>query len=256
MHRPQFMLRSGLLAGGMLSLSLPGCASVGRGRIRWTRHRRCGLVSAVACDGEPLSASNRAVGVLDGAFRRREGAGGEVVRLGADRATARLGPVRVELRHRLRDSGGGEDVVEAAAVIRNEADSPQEVEAVFLSSLQPGTDLAQQWVYLPLSAAGGSRDRRFAALGVKDFMEDCRQPIGSNAFACHYLEPLASFPAERTTKALLLAPVVDLFQPSRSWRVALFTSSDQPARFRFTGDYGGGPVWEAGRLSTARQGGQ
>jgi hypothetical protein len=118
------------------------------------------LVCAVACDGAPLSASNGAVGVLNGAFRRREGAGSEVVRLGADRATARLGPVRVEMRHRLRDSGGGEDVVEAAAVIRNEGDGPQEVEAVFLSSLQPGADLARQWAYLPLSAAGGSCDFR------------------------------------------------------------------------------------------------
>jgi hypothetical protein len=66
---------------------------------------------------------------------------------------------------------------------------------------------------------------------------------------------MASFSAERTTRALLLAPVVDLFQPSLPWRVALFMSSDQPARFRFTGDCGGGQVWEAGRtvVAPARQ---
>lgn len=34
---------------------------------------------------------------------------------------------------------------------------------------------------------------------------------------------MAGFPAERTTRALLLAPVVDLFHPGKPWHIALFT---------------------------------
>jgi hypothetical protein len=147
----------------------------------------------------------------------------------------------------LLDSGAGEDVLEAEIHIRNESDRVEELATTFLTSLQPGADVSRQRIYIPLSAAGGSRDRRFAALGVKEFLEDCEQEVGTKEFACHYLEPMASFPAERTTRALLLAPVVDVFQPSRSWRVGLFMASDQPARFRFTGDHDGGQVWEAGR---------
>jgi hypothetical protein len=254
MHRREFVLRSGLIAGGMLSLSPLGCVSVGRRRIQWTRGKGTGLVSAVACEGEPLDSSNPTVGVLDGAIRRRGADGGEVVRLGLDRPSAQLGPLHLELKHRLLDSGAGEDLLVAEVSIRNEADQAQEAEATFLTPVQPGADIAQQHIYVPLSAAGGSRDRRFAALGVKGFLEDCQQQIGTKDFACHYLEPMASFPAERTTRALLLAPVVDVFQPARPWRVAMLMSPDQPARFRFTREYGNGQVWEAGRTVTVPPG--
>ena len=177
-----------------------------------------------------------------------------MVRLGVDRPARSSGRCIVELQHRLLDSGAGEDLLEAEISIRNEADQAQEVEVTFLTSVQPGADITQQRIYIPLSAAGGSRDGRFAALGVKEFLEDCQQQVGAKDFACHYLEPMASFPAERTTRALLLAPVVDVFQPARPWRVAMFMSSDQPARFRFTGDYGSGQVWEAGRTVTVPAG--
>ena len=250
MHRREFLLRSGRVAGGMVALAPLGCASVGRRAIQWTRSKHTGLITAVACEGEPLNSSSHAAGVLEAACRRSGAYESEVIRLSADRPRARLGPLHVELRHRLVRTSAGEDLLEATIAIRNEADQTQAVEAMFLSGVQPGADPAQQYVHLPLSAAGGSRDRRFAALGVKDFLEDCRQPVGTQEFACHYLEPMASFPAERTTRALLLAPVVDIFQPSRPWRVALFLSPDQPVRFRLTGDYGGGRAWEAGRTVT------
>jgi hypothetical protein len=231
MNRREFLWTSGMAAGGMLSFSLSGCATVERGRIRWTRNSGARLVSAVACDGEPFASSNSAVGVLEAAIRQCGTDGSEVVRLGADRARAELGPLQAELRHRLLDSGAGEDVLEATVSIHNETNQAQEIEVIFLTSLQPGADLAQQHIYVPLSAAGGSRDPRFTALGVKGFLENCEQQVGANDFACHYLEPMASFPAERTTRALLLAPAVDIFHPVRPWRVALFTVSDQPVRF-------------------------
>lgn len=236
MHRREFLLSSGLVAGGMLLLSLLGCASVGRRRIRWTRNESTRLVSAVGCDGEPLGSSNRAVGVLEGAFRRCGADGGEVLRLGADRASARLGPLHAELQHRLVGSGKGEELLEGVVSIRNKATQAQEVEVTFLTSLQHGGDIAEQRIYIPLPAAGGSRDGRFAAHGAKNFLENCEQSVGTGDFACRYLEPMASFPAERAARALLLAPVVDVFQPLRPWRVGLFMPSDQPARFRFTGD--------------------
>jgi hypothetical protein len=175
---------------------------------------------------------------------------GETVRLGVPRPAARLGPLDVELQHRLVDDSPGEDLLEATLSIRNEADRAQQIEVEFLTTLQPGPELASQRVYVPLSAAGGSRDDRFAPLGVADFLEDCDQQVGQADFACHYLEPMASFPAERTTRALLLAPAVDVFHPSRPWRVAIFTPSHEPARFRFTGDHGPGRAWAAGRLVT------
>jgi hypothetical protein len=253
MNRREFLWASGAVAGGMLSLSLSGCATVRRGSVQWTRHPDTKLVSGVACDGEPLASSNSAVGVLDGAVRRSGAEKSGDIRLGANRPRAQLGPLHVELQHRLRDSSAGEDVLEATIRVRNEGSRMEEVETNFLTSVQPGADVAQQRIYIPLSAAGGSRDRRFAALGVKDFLEDCEQPVGVSDFACHYLEPMASFPAERTTRALLLAPVVDIFHPTRPWRVSLFTVSDQAARFRFT-DAHGGRVWEAGRTLSVPSG--
>jgi len=104
--------------------------------------------------------------------------------------------------------------------------------------------------YVPLCAAGLFRDGRFAALGVKNFLKDCNQVIGADEFQCHYLEPMASDPGQRETRALLLAPVVDINQPGAPWRLALFTSSDQPMRFRHKSG-----VWHAGRQVTVPAGG-
>ena len=248
MNRRKFIQSSSLATAGMLSLpSFSAGASAGRGRIRWTRNRDKGLVSAVACDGQPLPVTNPGVQVLDAALGIHGKAAGKRVRLNATRPVTRLGSLHAKLRHRLLTGDKNENVLEAEISIRNESNQAEKVEVTLLSSLQPGADLTRQQIYIPLSAAGGCRDKRFAALGVRQFLEDCNQKIGSAGFACHYLEPMASFPAERTTKALLLAPVVDIFHPSRPWRVAIFSQSDQPVRFRHTGK---GGVWEMGRTIT------
>ena len=250
-----FLVGSSLTAAGMVWVPPRAFADAGPRGIRWTRDGKTGLVTAVTCDGQPLALLNPAVGVLGAALRIAGGeAGAEAVRLAADRAAARVGPLDAQLSHILLEGRAGEDVLAAELVIRNETGRPWEVEATLLTSLQPGAEIARQHIHVPLSAAGGSRDPRFAPLGVANFLEECEQKVGAEDFACHYLEPMASFPAERTTRALLLAPVVDIFHPSLPWRVAVFTESDQPARFRCTGDHGDGRVWEMGRTITVPPG--
>jgi hypothetical protein len=187
--------------------------------------------------------------------------------LNAGRYHASHGLLRIELRHQLRDSGHGvrEDLLEAVLTVRNASDRPQRVEIGFGTSLRPGGAGGAQQVYLPLSAAGLFGDGRFAALGVRGFLKDCNQPVAAGEFACHYLEPMASQPAERETRALLLAPVVDVFDSRQPWRVALFTPSDEPARFSavtrtplFGGpggaDKAGQTTWRASRCVTVAAG--
>lgn len=253
MNRREFVLKSGRVAGALAmgrawGVSLSAAAEPAGGtRLTWQQDAVTKLFIGVSVDGRSL-ATRKDIVLLEGLCRWASAGPGEAVRLGARHARARLGPLHLELRHRLFAGGqSGEDLLEATLSVRNEADRAHKVEAYFLSGAQPGADISRQRVYLPLSAAGGSRDGRFAALGVKDFLEDCEQPADTRDLACHYLEPMASFHTERTTRALLLAPVVDVFLPSHAWRVAIFTASDQPSRFRFTGEHGDGRVWEAGR---------
>jgi hypothetical protein len=256
MNRREFVLKSGrwtgaIAMGGACGADLWAAADkTGRSGLAWQCDTATKLFTGVSADGKPLAARNDA-GLLDGFCRLSVGGSGEAVRLGVRQSRSRLGPLHLELHHRLlAGAGAGEDLLEATLSVRNEGDRPQQVEACFLIGAQPGPETSGQRVYVPLSAAGGSRDQRFAALGVDDFLEDCEQPADTGGFVCHYLEPMASFPAERTTRALLLAPVVDVFRPSHPWRVAFFTSSDQPARFRLTGEHGAGAAWEAGRTMT------
>ena len=247
MQRRDFISMSSLGASGAALLPHLAFAQTARNGIRWTKDGKSGLVSEVACDGRKLAILNQVAGVLGAAVRL---GGKETLRLGMLRSAGRGGPLHVSLKHQLLDSGAAEDLLAGELVIRNESDRSQQVEAFFVSSVQPGDDLERQRVHVPLSAAGGSRDQRFKPLGVDQFLEECEQPVGAGGLVCHYLEPMASFPQERTTRALLLAPVVDIFHPSLPWRVALFTGSDQATRFRFTADHEGGRVWEIGRTLT------
>jgi hypothetical protein len=134
--------------------------------------------------------------------------------------------------------------------VRNTSDQSRQVEVEFATSVQPSPRVEKQRVYVPLSAAGLSGDGRFAALGVKGFFKDCNHFVGADRFAAHYLEPMASYPEERETRALLLAPVVDAFDAQQSWRVALFTPSDEPMRFSAHAG-----VWRGGRRVTVPAGG-
>lgn len=242
MQRRDFLTLAGSAACGW-SLTA-GCAT--GGPLRWTRAGAARLFDGVGCGGRPLGPA------WEGACRLRGQAAAQATRLGGARQAAIHGPLHMELTHRLRDSGSGhgEDLLEAALTVRNVSREPQQVEIALLLPDGPEGAAAQQ-ADLPLTAAGLFGDPRFAALGVKNFLKECRQPVGAGAFVCHYLEPMASCPEERETRALLLAPVVDLFVPGRPWRVALFTPSDQPMRFSREPAQG----WKAGRYVTVATGG-
>jgi hypothetical protein len=242
MNRREFLLATSLAAGGLLAGSCgtpaskpaPRVASRGvkRGatRFRWTRHTASRLFTDVAHDGRSWVGSE-SPRLLDGSCRLLDEPPAPLLNAGRPRAS--IGPLRVELRHQLLDSGNGfgEDLLEASLAVRNTSERPQRVEVGFATSARPAAQTGAQQIYVPLCAAGLFGDGRFAALGVKNFLKDCNQTLGTGEFACHYLEPMASHPAERETRALLLAPVVDLSGPQSPWRVALFTPSDEPMRF-------------------------
>jgi hypothetical protein len=260
MKRRTFIFQAGLAAGG----SITNVARAGEriadstqtpGGIRWKRAPSSNLFSSVVFDGEPLVTGDLP-GLLDGRCRLWSEAPESATHLSPGQTAAQHGPLRVELRHQLRDTGAGlgEDLLEATLIIRNESDRPQQIETVFATSAQPNSAAQPQQVCLPLTAAGLNGDKRFAALGVNDFLKDCRQTIGPGVFHCHYLEPMASYPDERETKALLLAPVVELDAPATNRRVALFTPSDQPMKFSAKTTAEGRRVWQAGRVATIAAG--
>jgi hypothetical protein len=229
MHRRKFIVSTGLAIGGLATGPAAADSKSAGPRIRWTRTGT--TFSAVACDGESMASTTELLSAN--------------CRLANRTAPGELLHTTVE--HRLRDSGAGlgEDVLEVALTVRNKFDRPLDVEIEFASSVRPSPTVELHHVYLPLSAAGLFGDGRFASFGVKNFLKECNHAVGANDFAAHYLEPMASSPAKRETRALLLAPVVDVFDPKRPWRVALFTPSDQPMRFSRDGG-----AWRAGRQVT------
>ena len=257
MNRREFVTQAGLAAGGLLTL--PSCFSeqstsprTTNHRLRWTREAKSRMFSAVSWDGTPLVLDD-APGLLDGGCRLLAEAPAQVTWLRPQRAAARHGPLDVELRHQLRDSGRGlgEDLLEAKLAVRNLSGQPQRVELAFVTSVQPSAQVDQQHVYVPLNAAGGSGDSRFAALGVKQFLKDCNQRVGRGDFQAHYLEPMASYPSERETRALLLAPVVDISHPQAAVRVGLFTSSLEPRRLSTLASTAQTVGWHIGRCVTS-----
>lgn len=254
LQRRDFLTHTGIVAGGLLTL--PACVSAPSAlkrtsngtRLRWTREAKARLFSGVSWDGTPL-VQQAAPGLLDGGCRLLDEASAQTSWLSAGRSAAPHGPLRVELNHGLRDSGRGlgEDLLEATLTVRNTSREAQRVELAFATSVQPSTNVEQQRVYVPLNAAGLFGDGRFAALGVKQFLKDCDQLVGRGAFQAHYLEPMASYPAERETRALLLAPVVDISHPQTALHVGLFTSSLKPRRFSALGAASSAAGWHVGR---------
>jgi hypothetical protein len=240
MHRRDFLKRMTLVgsAAAFPRLTSASAFPAGGSKIAWQRDSQTRLFTGVSADGTPLVA------------RAEPGLFVASCRLAGESAAGGLLPVTVE--HRLHDSGEGhgEDVLEATLTVRNTSDRPRSVALEFATCAQPSLRVDEQRVYVPLSAAGLFGDARFAALGVKQFLKDCQQAIGRNDFQCHYLEPMASDPGQRETRALLLAPVVDIRHPLAPWRVAMCTPSDQPMRFSHHGG-----VWRASRQVTIPAGG-
>jgi len=261
MNRREFTLRVGLATAGLVTtashLAANHTAGAGNGlRIHWTTTGGSRLFSDVVCDGESTVAGENGK-LLIGECRLWNEDSGRTTKLSPEQPSAVHGPLRIKLEHELRNSGGslGDDVLEATLTVRNVSDRSQQIEATFVTSASPSPRITDQHLYLPLNAAGLSGDNRFKELGVKEFLKDCNQVIDSPEFHCHYLEPQASYPNEVLTKALLLAPVVDIKQHSKLWHVALFTPSDLPARFCSTIGSDKQRIWQVGQVVTVPAGG-
>ena len=256
MNRREFAFRAGFAAVGVVTTAPRVIANhtLSTGivrRIRWTAAGGSRLFSTVSCDGESMVDGPNGK-LLAGECRLWNEASGRTAGLTPEQPSAVHGPLRIKLGHELRNSGGGlgEDVLEATLTVRNVSDRPQQIEAAFVTSASPSPHITDQHLYLPLNAAGLSGDNRFKELVVKEFLKDCDQVIDSPEFQCHYLEPQASYPNEVLTKALLLAPVVDIKQHLKPWHVVLFTPSDQPVRFRSTIGSDKRRIWQVGQVVT------
>jgi hypothetical protein len=203
---------------------------VAASRITWHRHEGSRLFDGVAVNGQPLTDAEERVGLFDGFCRWIENGqlGSELV-LGCDKPKGECGPVQASLVHQLRSSAAGstDDLIEATLTLKANSDRPCEVLCGFLTGVRPCRNAADQQVYVPLSAAG----LRDPEDDKRRRLKECHQKVGTEGLLCHYLEVQASDPRHTTTRATLLAPVVDLFADAGPCRVALFGSSTEPVFF-------------------------
>jgi hypothetical protein len=216
--------------------------------IAWQRNGQTGLFEQVLVNGQPL-VRDKPIGLL-GAFCRlsENSVGGQKTDLAAAQPSGQCGAVRLSLTHRLLTSrdASKEDILEARLTLHNVSDRAETIEVGFQSVACPCERAADQQFYLPISAGGLLRDQRLAELGCQQWLQNCCQSMKVGGFSCHYFEPLASDPGQSATEAVLLAPVVDLFHPEQPWRVALFTTSTEPAHFQASVEDGTG-LWRMGR---------
>jgi hypothetical protein len=200
--------------------------------ISWHRHEASKLFEGVAVNGQPLLNPEEGVGLFDGCVQLIEDGkvSAAATVLDCRKPNGTCGPVHLSLTHLLRRSTGSskEDLLEATLALQNRSDRTCEVLAGFLTGARPCRNLTDQQVYVPLSAAG----LRDPEDDQRKRLKDCRQAVGPDGFLCHYLEPQASDPRNTTTRATLLAPVVDVFADEAPCRVALFGSSVEPVFFQ------------------------
>ncbi len=249
MKRRDFIALTGT---GMVSSALnayPVINPFSKDSIKWKKSSDSKLFHQVNCDGSPLVGSQQ-LGLLNAVVSVGEKkSSGDGLTLNPGNNEGKVGGLQLKLNHVLKASqlGTGKDVLEGTLSVKNVTGKSVVANIDFTSSAQPSENVAGQEIYIPISATALNRDSRHADLGSKVFFQECAQPVGRNDFSCHYLEPLASSPGERQTKALLLAPVIDILNNASSWKVALFTPSDQPYRFATIRDKENKTGWKAGR---------
>ncbi|MEN6429181.1 MAG: hypothetical protein ABFE13_27855 [Phycisphaerales bacterium] len=231
MNRREFIAMGGATLCGTAVGA--GCAFAERGGsgIRWRRHKDSGLFDGVAIDGRPLLIPEEGVGPFDGFCQViEEGKLSREILFGNNRPQGDCGPVTISLSHHLRSSSGGatEDLLEATLTLRSRADRSCEVFCGFLTGARPCADAGDQQVYVPVSASG----LRDPEDDKRRRLKDCRQTVGTDGFLAHYLEPQASDPRQSTTRAALLAPVVEIFADAGPYHIALFGSSVEPVLFQ------------------------
>ncbi len=250
MKRRDFLIAAcaSSVSGSMLSTPVFGAKSLGDGVIKWTLDPVSNQYTSVSCDGQSLMHPSDGSPLISAGVRLFEKADQEEAEqpslLGQD------GLVRFHHRRHLHQSASETqpNVLEVSLEIQNTSAEVQSVEVSFVTSVSPDPSTRHQHLYLPLNVAGFAHDKRFASLGMSEFLGDCNVELDGQDFDCHYLEPMASFPNERQTKALLLVPVVDISAASSSWHVGLFSASDSPMRFRSTVGSDGRRTWTAGRV--------
>ncbi|TWT84452.1 hypothetical protein CA13_59300 [Planctomycetes bacterium CA13] len=254
MKRRNFLLTAGAASSALASPFLNSASLFAQQTdvsVRWLKDGNSGLFTSVACEGKPLSASNETP-LIRAICRVWKSPDASSSTLETHQPDTPHGPLDIELKHRLQRSGSqfGEDLLNATVRVRNTSDQDQQVEVTFVSEACPDPTSVDQSLYIPLNVAGFTRDKRFASLGMENFLSDCNVQLERNELRCHYLEPMASYPSERTTTALMLVPVVDISSASQPWRIGLFTKSDEPMRFRSEVTPEGKRVWHIGRVIT------
>lgn len=228
---------------------LKSAGSRDKQKIKWKKSGSTKLFHQLICEGsntvqsEQLGLLNVKCKVLENGHPNKETV------LSPINSYGQIQGLKFHLEHSLHNSGLGnaEDVLQGILTLKNESSKPVKLNVSFTTSAQPHKNTEEQKIYIPISAAGLFRDVRLAELGSMHFLQECEQKIGKNKFSCHYLEPHASNPEIRATKALLLAPVVDIQHPASPWRIALFTPSEEPYQFSTTTDDKGNVGWQAER---------
>ncbi len=247
-HRRSFLAATSGVAVGAAVGGLAAFGQVaGREKIAWKRDAAGKLFVQCKADGSPLvpQASTR---LLDAFCSLGKDESGRRLTLGATVPSGKLGPIHAELTHRLLDSGGGNgaDLLEATLRLTNTSDRIREVCTGFVSNAQPDGNPADQRAYLPLAASGLLAHGSLKSLGYNQ-EKDPDQAVGKGAFLAHYLEPLASDPAVRHSRAMLLTPVVDVYCPHKPWRITLFTPSGIAQRFAASAAESGPRDWSVRR---------
>ncbi len=250
MERRHFIALAGT---GLLGTSiLPNSSfakSSSQSKIRWVKNTGNNLFSQVICEAEPF-VRNAASAVLDATCSLVEqGKSYLNINLEPGKEKIREQQIEAQLTHQLHKTPFGqcEDLLEATLNVRNLSNSPKHIDISFITGVQSSDQYDHQQIYIPISAAGLFKDDRHASIGSLDFFTDCDHKVGRESFECNYLEPMASNPKKRKTKALILAPVVDTYYPGTSWRVSMFTEAEFPCEFKSTPDKRNDPQWSAGR---------
>ena len=259
MKRRDFVFQSGLAAAALT----PGIWSGNRllamsesplcgWKIQWRQDTATKLYLAATCDERPLAVADES-GLLVAFCRLASETPGQSTWLDAKRPGGEHGPLRIELRHELRNSGSnnGRDLLEAVLTLENRSAKPQTVIVGCATSIQPTPDWSKQNLHLPLAASIG-----FDVMGeiASAPHKEAQWRLGNKDFVAHYLEPQASDPAVRKPLARLLVPLVDVYHPGVKHRVSLMAGPDRARRFATHKDPNGCRGWTAQTVFTLAPG--
>ncbi|NLF06547.1 MAG: hypothetical protein GX594_01000 [Pirellulaceae bacterium] len=254
-NRRDFLAAASGTAIGASLAGLPAFGQVvGREKIAWKRDPAGRLFVRCEIGGRPI-APNADAPLLNAFCTLGKDEAGERLALDDNNPAGQIGPIKAELNHRLLDSESenGQDLLEATLRLTNISDQRREVCSNFVSHAGPLGNPAERRAYLPLAASGMLAHPALKSLGFNQ-EKDPDQAIGTAGLLAHYLEPLASDPAVRQSRVMLLVPVVDAYCPESPWRIAMFTPSGIARRFAISNLSSGANGWSARRFQTIEPG--